>query len=201
MIAELLGSALSAFVRALMVAIYNRSPQKCALAAPIHSRIHVGRRRGRGFSLTELTVATAIVGVVSTTGAPPLISMMATQRVKTATVDLYAALTYARSEAIKRNSVVTITPRNGNFADGYDVDASGVVLMSQLGSPSVTVAAPNGITLAFSGYGRLTTSASYQLELSSAQNSGVSKRCIVVSATGRPSIRMDNDHDGNCING
>jgi len=154
-----------------------------------------------GFTLTELMVTVAIVGVLSATAAPPLMAMVATQQVKTATFDFYAALAHARSEAIKRNSVVTIAPRGGNFANGYDLQAGGLVLSSQLGSPAVTINAPSGIALAFNGYGRLTTPAAYQLDLRSAQNSSIAKRCLVISPSGRPSIRVDNDHDGNCING
>jgi type IV fimbrial biogenesis protein FimT len=161
----------------------------------------VALRAERGFTLTELMVSVGIVGVLSAMAAPSVSTMIATQQVKTATFDLYATLSYARSEAIKRNSVVTITPRGGNFANGYDLNAAGVVLKSELGTPSVTINAPAVRPLAFNGFGRLTTSAPYQLELSSAQDSSIAKRCLVISTSGRPSIRVDINHDDNCING
>ncbi len=156
-------------------------------------------RGERGFTLTELMVTVGIVGVLSALAAPSIMSMIATQRVRTATFDFYAALTYARSEAIKRNSVVTITPRSGGFANGYDMNAGGVVLRSQLGIPAVTIDATSGIALAFDGYGRLTSPARYRLELGSIPSGTTSKRCLEISQTGRPSIRVDNGHDGNCI--
>jgi len=157
--------------------------------------------RERGFTFMELIFAVLIIGLLSGIAAPAMTSMIATQRVKTAVDDLYTAVTYARSEAIKRNSVVTIAPRGGNFANGYDVGIGGLVLRSDPGSSAVTIDAPGGIALAFNGYGRLTTTRVYQLELRSAQNSGLSKRCLIISPSGRPSIRMDSNHDGNCING
>ena len=61
--------------------------------------------------------------------------------------------------------------------------------------------APAGVTLAFDGYGRLTVPARYQLELTSGQVTTTPKRCLVISSTGRPTIQVDNNHDGNCING
>jgi type IV fimbrial biogenesis protein FimT len=146
-------------------------------------------------------VTVGIAGVLLALGAPALSEMMAAQRVKTATVDFYTSLAYARSEAIKRNAVVTVTPRAGDFANGYDLEAGGEVLKSQLGSMAVAITAPSGVALAFDGYGRLTTPARYQLELRSMQDSGVSRRCVVISPTGQPSIRTDTNHDGNCING
>jgi DNA-binding transcriptional regulator/RsmH inhibitor MraZ len=57
------------------------------------------------------------------------------------------------------------------------------------------------VTLAFDGYGRLTVPARYQLELTSGQVTTTPKRCLVISSTGRPTIQVDNNHDGNCING
>jgi type IV fimbrial biogenesis protein FimT len=191
MVAELLG-----LVRA-------RSASGKTLIVETHD--HNALRGERGFTAIELMVSVAIVGVLSAIAAPALMTMIQTQRVKSATFDLYAAVTYARSEAIKRNAVVTITPRAGGFANGYDLTtAGGVILKSHLGSPAVTVVAPGGgaaAAFAFDGYGRLTPSASYQLELTSTQSSTTPKRCLVISPVGRPSIRVDNDHDLNCING
>ena len=116
MIAELLGSALSAFARALIASTYDRSSPWRVGPAALRSLSHeslgpIARCGQRGFILTELMVSDAIVGVLGTTGAPPLRSMIVTQWIKPATVDLSAALTNARSVANKRNSLVTITPR------------------------------------------------------------------------------------------
>lgn len=204
--AELLGlvSALSASGKTLIVETHDRWSRWRALPARVQfpsRRVPrcIALRGERGFTLIELMVTIAIAGVLSAIAAPALMSMIQTQRVKTATFDLYAALTYARSEAIKRNSVVTITPRSGGFANGYDLlDSGGVVLRSHLGSPAVSINAP-GTALAFDGYGRLTSPARYLLELSSTQSISIPMRCLVISPTGRPSIRVDNDRD--CTNG
>src|SRR5258706_7975795 len=140
--------------------------------------------RQRGFTMTELMVAVGIAAILTAVAAPPLMSMIAAQRVKTATFDLYSAMSYARSEAIKRNAVVTIAPRNGAFTNGYDLVVGGTTLRSQMGNPEVAITAPAGVTLAFDGYGRLTAPARYQMELTSGQGGTTPKRCLVISNTG-----------------
>jgi type IV fimbrial biogenesis protein FimT len=154
-----------------------------------------------GLTMIELMVTLTIMAVLAAIGTPSLLSMIATQQVKTATFDLYASLTYARSEAIKRNAVVTIIPRGGNFGNGYDLQSGTAVLRSQLGTVGVTFTSPSGVDLAYGGDGRLTIPGQYQLELTSARNTSIDKRCLVISPAGRPSIRVDKNHDGNCVNG
>jgi type IV fimbrial biogenesis protein FimT len=144
----------------------------------------------RGFTMLELMIAIAIVGILSALAAPALMTMVATQRIKSATFDLYAAVTYARSEAIKRNTAVTITPTAGDFAKGYTLAAGAVVLRTNVGSPAVTIVSvpPPTVALAFDGFGRLTSAAS-PLELTPASSS-VPRRCLVLSPSGRASIRV-----------
>ena len=157
--------------------------------------------RERGFTMTELMFAVGIVAILTAIAAPSLLSVIAVQRVKTAAFDLFSAASYARSEAIKRSAVVTISPRNGAFSNGYDLVVGGTVLRSQAASPGVSISAPIGLTLAFDDSGRLTTPTRYQLELTSSQVSATPKRCVIISTTGRPTIHVDNNRDGNCING
>ena len=157
-------------------------------------------RGARGFTLSEVMITVSVAGVLSATAAPSFRDMLATQRVKSATFELLSATTYARSEAIKRNTVVTVTPRGGSFTNGYDLMTGTETLKSNDGFASVAFTVP-GTALAFDGSGRLTTAAQYQMELNSAQVSGIAKRCLIVSTSGRPSIRVDTDLDGNCTNG
>jgi type IV fimbrial biogenesis protein FimT len=207
MTAELLGwtSTMYAFARAFVATAPQRSRPR---SLPYHAtdsnactQLRTALQRERGFTITELMVSIGIVAILSGIGAPLMTGMIASQQVKTATFDFYSALSFARSEAIKRNAIVTILPRSGNFANGYDLRTGGDTVRSEVGSVAVAFTVPSGVALAFDGYGRLTSPGQYQVELTSARDSTVPKRCLVISPTGRPSIRVDTNHDGNCVNG
>ncbi len=208
MTAELLGAVAvgGVFVSSVVLVVFaalSTAPSSDELKATAegHAPARFMPAPERGFTTVELMVAVGIAAIIAAFAAPSLMTMVATQRVKTATFDLYSAMSYARSEAIKRSAVVTITPHTGGFGKGYDLSVGGTVIKSQQGDPNVSISAPTGTPLAFDAYGRLTTPALYQLELSSGQPGVTPKRCLVVSTTGRPSIRIDGNQDGNCING
>ena len=158
-------------------------------------------RIGRGFTTAELMIAVGIAAILTAIAVPALNTMVANQRLKTATFDLYSAMSYARSEAIKRNAVVSITPRAGGFAFGYDIRSGASIIKSQPANTALQITAPAGVLLEFDAYGRLTSASQYQIELSSSASTSALKRCVVVSPSGRPSIRVDNNKDGNCLNG
>ena len=67
----------------------------------------------RGFTLIEVLIVIVMIGVLLAIAAPSFVTFTASQRVKTASFDLYAALTFARSEAIKRRQAVTVAPAAG----------------------------------------------------------------------------------------
>ncbi len=154
-----------------------------------------------GFTLIELMIAAAIAVILAAVAGPSFVDLTAAQRVKTATLDFYSGLTFARGAAIARKTVVEIAPRNGNFANGWDIRAGAAVLRSQSGLGGVAVSVPAGMTLAYDQDGRLTSSGRYVVRLTASENLMIETRCVIIDPGGRSSIRVDANRDGNCFNG
>lgn len=75
-----------------------------------------------GFSLVELIVVMAIIGITLGVGAPSFQTIIATSNLTTSTNDLVSALQLARSEAIKSNYLVIVS-KNTTWSDGWFVFA------------------------------------------------------------------------------
>jgi type IV fimbrial biogenesis protein FimT len=66
----------------------------------------------RGFTLIEIMIVVAIVGIASAMAAPNFTAMYAQHELNQATSGLYNRLLFARSAAISRNAMVVATPAN-----------------------------------------------------------------------------------------
>lgn len=64
---------------------------------------------GRGFTLIELIVAMAVLGILAAVAAPAIGEYLATQRLKGAAEELQTDLQFARMESVQRNAPVTVT--------------------------------------------------------------------------------------------
>lgn len=142
------------------------------------------RRSARGFTAIELMVVVAIVAILTAIAAPYMGQMVRTQRLRTTSFDVFASLTLARSEAIKRNVSVTMTPVGGDWAKGWTVtDANGNLLRSQGSVDNVAVAGPNNVV--FTGTGRLSLGI-VPFSLDTMIGSSTVYRCVSVDLSGRP---------------
>lgn len=145
------------------------------------------RGRSRGFTVTEMMVVIGIVAILAALAAPNLGGMLRAQRIKTAAFDVFASLTFARSEAIKRNNTVTLTP-NVTWAGGWQIrDANDNLLRVQAGWEQLTAAGPG--TVSFRGTGRLAAAVA-PIELTAVGASGQTlNRCITVDLSGRANVK------------
>lgn len=94
-------------------------------------------KNNAGFTLIELMITVAIVGILLVVGVPSLKNTMQSNQVIAASNDLVSAMHIARSEAIKLNSRVTICESSngtscgttGSWEDGWIVfvDADGLL--------------------------------------------------------------------------
>lgn len=158
------------------------------------------RGKFAGFTLTEMLIAVVIVGILAAIAVPSYREFVAGQRIRTASFDLMAVLTLARSEAIKRGASaaapVTVVAAGGEWANGWSLTApDGTVLNQQsaltgltvtCGSPAVAGACPANV--AYAGNGRL-TAAVPPFQIGSGASASV--RCISIDLSGRPNAKTE----------
>lgn len=77
--------------------------------------------RAAGFTLFELLIVMVMVAVLTAVAVPSFRGFTSGQDLKNISQSLYMDLTYARSEAIKRNATVALKPDDGTWGDGWFV--------------------------------------------------------------------------------
>lgn len=155
----------------------------------------------RGFTALELVVAIAIVAILLGVGAPAMRDLIASQRVRSAANDLYSDLTFARSEAIKRNTQVRIVRDSASWTEGWTVMSAGTALRAKSGMSNISFAGAVGDNVTYNADGRTTLGATTSFNFSSAFGGAVSMRCVVITPSGRPAVLVDGNRNGNCQDG
>lgn len=141
-------------------------------------------KRGGGFTLVELLIAVVVMGVLLSLAAPSFSGFIANQKVKTASNDLFSAVTYARSEAVKRNQSASLQAISGNWNNGWRVVFGGVTLRQWDASGGIAVSA-TVTDVGFLGNGRTSVGASLVFSLCDEQGrADVAKREVRVDMSG-----------------
>jgi len=68
-----------------------------------------------GFTVVELMVAVTVLGILTSLAVPAFINVTNTNKVTASSNELLTALSYTRSEAVKRANPVAICPANSAF--------------------------------------------------------------------------------------
>jgi len=86
----------------------------------------MNKKKVLGFTLTELMITIAILGIVASMAVPSFLSMLEQNRLKEAVESLKSDLMFARTEAIKRstNLDVSIKINGSSWCYGIDDDNS-----------------------------------------------------------------------------
>lgn len=162
------------------------------------------RSRSAGFSLLELMLVIAILGVMASLALPGFGYLSANTKVKSASTELYLAMIRARSEAVKRNRGVSITADASGWQGGWQIIVDGNNdgdyldtpdddrIVSQQGTlKGVTVTEDGGATsVVYRPTGRLPSGAvapDFEIKSVDADYDSL-KRNLTVDLTGRPYV-------------
>ena len=157
------------------------------LERPLAVRALLPRRCEPGFTLVELLTVITIIGVLAAIAGPSFNDFIIQQRIRTAAFDLMADLTFARSEAIKRNATVNVT-KAGTWTGGWSVTDSAttpkVLRQHPAFSDTVTITMGSN-SVGFALNGRASPAASFVID-DAGGKSTIEARYICVDLSGRP---------------
>ena len=154
----------------------------------------------RGFTLIELLITMVIVVILATVAVPNMMSFIQKERLVAATNQAIIIMTFARSEAIKRDATIDLKPVSGsNWSSGANatLDSDGTLLRTMPSMPAnITMTSSGGIAV----LQYLSTGFSDKVDTFYICNTttGLEGRAISISVTGRVSVSTEATGSGNC---
>lgn len=136
--------------------------------------------RQRGYTLLELMVTLGIVSILAGVAVPSFTDFVRTQRLRSVASDLTTSFQLARSEAVKRNTDITVARVGSSWVEGWTVAAGATTLRAQdaISGLSITGSANSFI---FRSNGRIDSAVTFSL--ASAADASAAK-CVRLSLSG-----------------
>lgn len=136
--------------------------------------------------MPELLVGLSIMAVLAAFAMPNVSVLVDSQRVRSASSDVFTSLLRARSEAIRRNTQVSIIPQTAShWEDGWRIpDPANSAAFFERHDPirKATISGPASVV--YLSNGRVSGSSAPAFEIIA---DGVqTKRCVQVDLSGRP---------------
>lgn len=149
----------------------------------------MNKRRSFGFTLIELMTVVSIVTILSLIGLPSFKEFIASQRIKNAASSLHSSLIMSRSEALKRNTNVSLEPMQSNqWNSGWKIlnpaDGGATNISTYNSVNAISISGPTSII--FQGTGRINAATGSVFKISSSGTSTI--RCVSVKLSGTPSV-------------
>ena len=161
----------------------------------------MARRAARGVTLIELLVAITVLAILASLAVPSFRDSTLPSQLRSVANEMVGATQLARSESIKRNTVVTLcvsadgsTCATGGWEKGWIVTAvvggTTTVLHHEAAAPSGyhVTASGGSTTLAFQPTGVDASPETFTV-CRATPSAGAQERVVSVTATGRASVR------------
>lgn len=152
------------------------------------------RRATSGFTVLELMMVIAILGVLAAVAFPSFRYLSSSTKVKSASTELYLALIRARNEAVKRNRLVALTKNAAGWQAGWQIIAdddndgaftSADRMVHETGAfPRISITSAQD-SVVFLTSGRIQGNVVPEIEVTSEETSSM-QRCISADLTGKP---------------
>ena len=157
--------------------------------------------RQTGVTLVELMIVVAVIGILGTLAAPAFFNFIADNTLTTATNNFVAALTYARSEAVRRGNDVTMIATNpvgdNEWGGGWTVQQTeddGSITVIRVFDPvpgSAQIDAQNGETsITFDSRGLRSTTTVSTFNICDSRPDEIGRQ-ITLSPLGRPDLNRN----------
>lgn len=142
------------------------------------------RRAQRGFTLIEVITVVFLAAVFAALAGPPMRDFIIQQNIRNAAFDLMSDITYARSEAVKRNTTVTITKAT-TWTNGWTVAAGATTLRQHPAFSSNITVTMGSSSMDFYLNGRASSLSQFTID-DTGGSASIKARCVSVDPSGRP---------------